>query len=263
MVNLLGFTDEEEKVISLYLDEKAAPVDKLRRINERIATMLSTNAALQGKLQEQEIICGELQGSSSQLENNVIEQDGQLQQYKSQEAELTKQLQTVYQGQRSEELRMRNAVMVLEERLNVLTRENTRLEEQRREEETLLDENATRLKGIDQKLAYLTERKAALEPEELSSIKSESCAQSVLADEEPIEVPDVPADVPEASAPVEVPHEGVSVPPANPFPQAPGVASSSSMLPKAPVAAPPPPEQAPTGRRRPQRNNQRGSFSNK
>ena len=30
---------------------------------------------------------------------------------------------------------MRNAVMVLEERLNVLTRENARLEEQRREEE--------------------------------------------------------------------------------------------------------------------------------
>merc|ERR1719262_3090 len=127
MVNLLGFTDEEERVIGFYLDEKTTPVEKLRRINEKIATMLSTNASLQDKLKEQEIICGELQGSANQLEVTVAEQDGQLKQYKNQEAELKQQLQTVYQGQRSEELRMRNAVMMLEERLNVLTRENTRL----------------------------------------------------------------------------------------------------------------------------------------
>merc|ERR1719214_325197 len=146
--------------------------------------MLSTNASLQDKLKEQEIICGELQGSANQLEVTVAEQDGQLKQYKNQEAELKQQLQTVYQGQRSEELRMRNAVMMLEERLNVLTRENTRLEDQKRDEEATLADNAHRLKNLEQKLVYLNERKAALEPEELSSIKSESCEHSEVAAEE-------------------------------------------------------------------------------
>lgn len=257
MVNLLGFTDEEEKVIKLYLDEKTAPVEKLRRINERIATMLSTNASLQDKLKEQEVICGELQGSASQLQTSVAEQDAQLQTYKGQEGELQQQLQTVYQGQRSEELRMRNAVMMLEERLNALTRENTRLEEQRREEQAAIEESGNRLKSLDQKLAFLTDRKAALEPEELSSIRSESAEHSeVAAYEEPPKEQDVPA--PEAPAePVEVPQQETPAPSAqgyNPFPQAPGAPSSSSMLPKAPMATPAPPEQAPAGRRRPTRN---------
>jgi hypothetical protein len=273
MVNSLGFTDEEEKVVQLYLEEKLPPADKLRRINEKTAKMLSTNEVLQSKLQEQEIICGELQGSASQLENSVYEQDEQLHQYKSQELELTEQLKTVHQGQRSEELRMRNAVMMLEERLNVLTRENTRLEDQKRDEETTIAENATRLKTLETKLGALNERKAALEPEELSSIKSESAAPSEIAlavDEElqraqiVQEVPPAPAETAEVPPPVDV---LPAAPPENPFPQAPGVASSASMLQQAsePQAVPAPPEQAPSGRRRPNRNSLtgsvRGSFS--
>jgi len=254
MVNLLGFTDEEEKVVSLYLEEKLPPVEKLRRINDRIATMLSTNAALQGKLQEQEIICGELQGSAVQLEVSVAEQDQQLQQYKSQEAELNTQLQTVYQGQRSEELRMRNAVMMLDERLNVLTRENTRLQEQRNGQEAAIEENTARLRALDAKLGFLTDRKKDLEPEELSSIKSESVAPSEL-EEVPL-MQDVPGPAPDAVEqalqPVEAPpQEEAPAPRPNPFPQAPGVASSATLLSK---AVPPPPEQAPGGRRRPNRN---------
>jgi len=206
MVNLLGFTDEEEKVISLYLEEKSTPIEKLNRINEKVAKILSTNATLQDKLKEQEIICGELQGSAHQLELSVAEQNEQLQQYKSQEVDLKQQLQTVCQGQRSEELRMRNAVMMLEERLNVLTRENARLEEQKECEQTNIDENANRLKDLEQKLSYLLERKAALEPDELSSIKSESVAPTeVAAEEEPPQVEDVPAPAPasEEISPVE------------------------------------------------------------
>eukprot|EP00746_Dinoflagellata_sp_MGD_P161023 gnl/MRDRNA2_/MRDRNA2_88036_c0_seq1.p1 gnl/MRDRNA2_/MRDRNA2_88036_c0~~gnl/MRDRNA2_/MRDRNA2_88036_c0_seq1.p1 ORF type:complete len:304 (+),score=83.80 gnl/MRDRNA2_/MRDRNA2_88036_c0_seq1:64-912(+) len=278
MVNSLGFTDEEEKVVSLYLEEKLPPAEKLRRINEKIAKMLSTNEVLQSKLHEQEIICGELQGSASQLEISVAEQDEQLQHYKSQEAELTEQLNTVHQGQRSEELRMRNANMMLEERLNVLTRENTRLEDQKRDEEATIAENANRIKTLDHKLAALAERKAALEPEELSSIQSESAAPSEAAmavDEEVQRQQEVSEAQPSAPEPAETavpPHEDhdaevAAIVPANPFPQAPGAASSASMLEKAsePQAVPAPPEQAPSGRRRPNRSSLtggRGSFGN-
>jgi len=259
MVNALGFTDEEEQVVALYLDQKQPPLEKLRRMNERIATMLSTNASLQGKLQEQEIIVGELQGSAAQLEISVAEQDEQLNQYKDHESELVNQLTSLHQGQRSEELRMRSAVMMLEERLNVLIRENTRLEEQKRDEEVTLAENAHRLHSIEQKLVYLRDRKAALEPEELSSIRSESGEHSEIAAEEIQEPPQVQVEVPEVPAPVEA--EPIEQPPENPFPQAPGIASSASMLDKAPKA----PEQGPSGRRRPGRNslvgNTRGSFS--
>merc|ERR1712070_1126858 len=146
---------------------------------------------------------------------------------------------------------MRNAVMMLEERLNVLTRENARLEEQKREEQANIEDNANRLKALDQKLTFLNERKAALEPEELSSIKSESVPQSeIAADEEPPKVQDVPAPAPEPQAPVEVPQEEETPAPApaNPFPQAPGVPSSADLLQKAPMNAAPP-EQAPVGRR--------------
>jgi len=266
MVNLLGFTDEEEKVISLYLEEKTAPIEKLRRINEKTQTLLSTNADLQDKLKEQEIICGELQGSAHQLELTVAEQNEQLQQYKSQEVDLKQQLQTVCQGQRSEELRMRNAVMMLEERLNTLTRENARLEEQKECEQANIDENANRLKELEQKLKYLLDRKAALEPDELSSIKSESKAPTELAADELPNVEDVPAPAPapapEEAPPVEAPHqEAPESAGYNPFPQAPGVASSADMLPKAPMNVAPP-EQAPAGRRRPNRSSLRNSLTN-
>lgn len=239
MVNMMGVTDDEERVISTYLEEKLPPVEKLKRMQDRVQILLTTNAKLQNSLLEQEVVCCELNVTSLKLESDVAQQDKELAERKRQQAELDGQLKAVYQGQRNEELRMRNAVMVLEERLNSLTRENVRLEAQRQEEQETLEVQAKKIRELDHQIAVLQERKAALEPEELDSIQSESILESdrqsevhevrdahdeLLLDTEGGPVIPVEEELPSPPPPEE------EAPPRNPFPQAPGVPSSSELL---------------------------------
>lgn len=166
---LLEVTEYEEKVVEPYLRLNVNTLEeKMARTQEQMQVLLETNTNLQEKLEEQGMICKEMQDRFTEFQVLVFQLEAERDELKGFESEVREQLKQIGQGRLAEEIRLRQNLLQLEEKLCHLTTERTRLQNQGREETEMIARYARQIESMEGQVISLEEKKAWLENAEHS-----------------------------------------------------------------------------------------------
>jgi len=166
---LLEVTEYEEKVVEPYLRLNVNTLEeKMARTQEQMQVLLETNTNLQEKLEEQGMICKEMQDRFTEFQVLVFQLEAERDELKGFESEVREQLKQIGQGRLAEEIRLRKNLLQLEEKLCHLTTERTRLQNQGREETEMIARYARQIESMEGQVISLEEKKAWLENAEHS-----------------------------------------------------------------------------------------------
>mmetsp|Transcript_134459 Transcript_134459/g.287673 ORF Transcript_134459/g.287673 Transcript_134459/m.287673 type:complete len:358 (-) Transcript_134459:90-1163(-) len=153
----------ENSIIEPYLEfANASEVDRLQILNDRVETILRTNANLQEQLCEQEAATQSNQQELNQKQEEWNDLEVELSKSKVEQNRVETQLNELRAQRLAEERRLRSKGVALHEQLAVLTKENSRLEDQRREEEHQMERQKLILEQLERKAQALELRKATI-----------------------------------------------------------------------------------------------------